>query len=60
MTMDGTGETAIDQEKAVAAMLDKYEVCMGPFHGFNRSKWVSVYPEERLSVPPATREYICK
>src|SRR3989454_6660501 len=27
----GTGKTAIDQAEAVAAMLEKYEVCMGLF-----------------------------
>ena len=27
----GTGETALDQEQAVAAMLEKYEVCCGLF-----------------------------
>ncbi len=28
----GTGRTAIDQEEAVALMLEKYEVCCGLFH----------------------------
>ena len=27
----GTGETALDQEEAVALMLEKYEVCIGLF-----------------------------
>ena len=54
----GTGKTAIDQEEAVALMLEKYEICCGLFHGFNWSKWVSGYPEERLSVLPPAQEHI--
>jgi type I restriction enzyme R subunit len=37
----GTGRTALDQEEAVAVMLEKYEVCCGLFHGFDRSKWTT-------------------
>ncbi|HKY23419.1 MAG TPA: type I restriction endonuclease subunit R, partial [Vicinamibacterales bacterium] len=33
----GTGRTAINQEEAVAALLEKYEVCRGLFHGFDWS-----------------------
>ena len=33
----GTGKTAIDQEEAVAVMLEKYEICCGIFHGFDWS-----------------------
>lgn len=54
----GTGETAIDQEKAVAAMLEKYEVCSGLFHGFDWSKWLTGTPQERLAVLPAAQEHI--
>ncbi len=35
----GKGQTAIDQEEAVAVMLEKYEVCCGIFHGFDWSTW---------------------
>lgn len=54
----GTGETAIDQEKAVAAMMEKYEICCGLFHGFDWSKWISGSPAERLSLLPAAQEHI--
>jgi type I restriction enzyme R subunit len=54
----GTGKTAIDQEEAVALMLEKYEVCCGLFHGFDWSKWVSGSPEERISVLPPAQEHI--
>ncbi len=54
----GTGKTAIDQEEAVAIMLEKYEICCGLFHGFDWSKWKSSKPDERLSVLPAAQEHI--
>ena len=54
----GTGETALDQEQAVAAMLEKYEVCCGLFHGFDRTAWVEGTPAERLGLLPAAQEYI--
>jgi type I restriction enzyme R subunit len=34
----GTGRTPLDQDEAVALMLEKYEVCCGLFHGFDRAK----------------------
>jgi len=54
----GSGQTAIDQEKAVAAMLEKHEICRGLFHGFDWSKWKSKKAEERLSILPAAQEHI--
>jgi type I site-specific restriction-modification system R (restriction) subunit len=54
----GTGKTAIDQQEAVAAMLEKHEVCCGLFHGFDRSKWVSGTPGGRLSLLPEAQEHI--
>jgi type I restriction enzyme R subunit len=54
----GKGRTAINQEEAVAVMLEKYEVCCGLFHGFDRSKWVAGTPEERLTLLPSTQEHI--
>jgi type I restriction enzyme R subunit len=56
----GTGETAIDQEQAVAVMLEKYEICCGLFHGFDWSQWKSPKAEERLSVLPAAQEHILR
>ncbi|MGH9321139.1 MAG: type I restriction endonuclease subunit R [Vicinamibacteria bacterium] len=54
----GTGETAIDQEEAVAAMLEKHEICSAMFHGFDRSKWLSGSPQERLSLLPQAQEHV--
>jgi type I restriction enzyme R subunit len=54
----GTGRTALDQEEAVALMLEKYEVCCSLFHGFDRSRWTAGTPQERLSLLPAAQEHI--
>ena len=54
----GTGKTALDQGEAVAVMLEKYEVCSGLFHGFDRSKWITGTPTVRLGLLPAAQEHI--
>ena len=54
----GTGKTALDQTEAVAVMLEKHEICCGLFHGFDRSKWTTGTPQERLGLLPAAQEHI--
>ncbi len=54
----GTGRTAIDQEEAVAVMLERYEVCCGIFYGFDWSPWKTGGPKARLSVLPAAQEHV--
>ena len=54
----GTGSTALDQEEAVAVMLEKHEVCSALFHGFDRTKWTTGTPQERLSLLPAAQEHV--
>lgn len=54
----GTGKTAIDQDEAVAVMLEKFEVCCGLFHGFDWSHWITGRPEQRLALLPAAQEHI--
>jgi type I restriction enzyme R subunit len=54
----GTGKTAIDQAEAVALMLEKHEVCLGLFHGFDWSRWTTGTPQVRLSLLPAAQEHI--
>ncbi|OPY93455.1 MAG: Type-1 restriction enzyme R protein [Syntrophaceae bacterium PtaU1.Bin231] len=56
----GTGRTAIDQDEAVALMQEKYEICRGLFHPFDRSKWTTGTPVERLALLPAAQEHILK
>ena len=54
----GTGETALDKEQAVRVMLEKYEVCCGLFHGFDRSAWTNGSPAARLQLLPAALEHV--
>src|SRR5690606_31708762 len=64
----GTGQTAIDQDEAVAVMLEKYEVCLGLFGsftspegvvpGFDWSKWTTGSPQARLGLLPAAQEHV--
>ena len=54
----GTGRTALSQDEAVAVMREKYEVCCGLFHGFDRSKWTIGTPQERLGLLPSAQEHI--
>jgi type I restriction enzyme R subunit len=56
----GTGTTAKPQEEAVALMREKYEVCLGLFHGFNWSAWTSGSAAAKLSVLPDAQEHILK
>ena len=54
----GTGETAIEQGEAIGFMQRAYEVCLGLFHRFDWSLWVTGTPQGRLSVLPAAQEHI--
>jgi len=54
----GTGQTALDQGQAVAVMREKYEVCCGLFHGFDRSAWTEGTPAQRLTLLPAAQEHV--
>ncbi|HPD57850.1 MAG TPA: type I restriction endonuclease subunit R [Smithellaceae bacterium] len=54
----GQGKTAIDQEEAVAVMLERYEICCGIFHGFTWDAWKKGSPQARLSVLPAAQEHV--
>ena len=54
----GRGETALDQDEAVAVMLEKYDVCRGLFHGFDWSLWTTGTPQQRLTLLPAAQEHV--
>ena len=54
----GRGRTALDQSEAVAVMLEKYEICLGLFHGFDRARWVDGAPGERVALLPAAQEHV--
>src|SRR5688500_13381126 len=56
----GKGRTALDQDEAVAVLLEKHEVCCGLFGSFTKetgvvkaftwSKWMTGTPAERLEI----------
>ena len=54
----GTGRTALDQDEAVAVMLEKYEVCCALFHGFDWSMWTGGSAQERLGLLPPAQEHV--
>src|SRR5262245_57255244 len=54
----GKGRTAINQDEAVAIMLEKYEICCAILHGLDWSKWTSGTSAERLALLPAAQEHV--
>lgn len=56
----GKGKPTFDQEEAIALMLEKYEIVMEMFHGFNYKKFFKVSPKERMSLIPQAMEHILK
>jgi type I restriction enzyme R subunit len=54
----GTGRTAVDQAEAVKVMQEKYEICLGLFYGFDRSRWIMGIPREQVAILPAAQEHI--
>ena len=53
----GKGRTAVDQDEAVALMVEKYEVCCGILHGFDWSAWTGS-PAQRLELLPPAQEHV--
>ena len=54
----GTGTTGVDVQEAVAAMLEKHEVCCGIMSGFDWSIWSTGTPDQRLALLPSAQEHI--
>ena len=54
----GRGDVAPDQVKARDLLQEKYEVCLGLFHGFDWSGWTEGGNMERLRILPAAFEHI--
>ena len=54
----GKGQTALDQDEAVAMMLEKYDVCCALFHGFDWSMWTVGNAQDRLGLLPPAQEHI--
>ena len=54
---EGRGRPTLNQFEAVNVMLEKYEICRGLFHGFDRFAW-GTDGQERLLLLPAAQEHI--
>ncbi|MCD6573944.1 MAG: type I restriction endonuclease subunit R [Thermoplasmata archaeon] len=54
----GKGKPTIDQEEAVAIMLEKYEIVQSMFHGFDYKQFFELEPKERISFIPKAMEHI--
>jgi type I site-specific restriction-modification system R (restriction) subunit len=54
----GKGNTTLDTARAIAAMLEKFEVAKSMLHGFDWSAWHTGTPTQRLALLPAAQEHI--
>jgi type I restriction enzyme R subunit len=54
----GKGKPTLNQEDAVAAMLEKYEVCCGLFHGFEYARVLQGSSAQKLAGVTAAMDYV--
>ena len=54
----GAGATVLDQSEAAAVLLEKHDVCLGLFHGFDRSAWATGTAAEHLALLPDAQEHV--
>jgi len=54
----GQGRTTVDQAEAVAIMMEKHEIVVAMFHGFDFSRFFSAKASDRMSVIPEAIEHI--
>lgn len=54
----GRGKGTIDQQEAVAVMLEKYEIVVAMFHGFDYRPFLLATPAERMGGIAAAMEHI--
>ncbi|MCI3280409.1 type I restriction endonuclease subunit R [Synechococcus sp. PCC 6717] len=52
------GQVGIDEQEAIALMLEKYDVVRAMFHGFNYQRGLVGTPQERLAVMAEAIEWI--
>ena len=56
----GKGNPTFNQEDAVNVMLEKYEILVNLFHGFNYEKFFTGTPNEKMALIPAAIDHILK
>jgi type I restriction enzyme R subunit len=54
----GQGRTAVDQQEAVALMLERYEICCDLFADFDRSAWTAGKASQQLSLLGPAMQHI--
>jgi type I restriction enzyme R subunit len=54
----GNGSPTLDQEQAVAAMLEKYEVVCQMFHGFDYKRFFAANTQQKLTIILEAQEFI--
>lgn len=54
----GEGKAVLDQDDAVAAMQERYEICRNLFHGFDYESTLKLSKAEILAIIPSAQEYI--
>lgn len=57
-TKEDREDVGVDQEQAVAALLEKYEICKDMFHRFDYSKFLSGKATDQLEVMSGAMEHI--
>jgi type I restriction enzyme R subunit len=56
----GKGKPTFNQEDAVSVMLEKYEILVNLFHGFDYEKFFTGTPNEKMALIPAAIDHILK
>ena len=56
----GKGKPTFNQEDAVSIMLEKYEILVNLFHGFNYEKFFTGTPNDKMALIPAAIDHILK
>jgi type I restriction enzyme R subunit len=54
----GKGEAAVNQDEAVAVMLERYEVCRDLFHGFDYMVYFTGSADEKMKMLPSAQEHV--
>jgi len=54
----GQGKAAVNQDEAVAVMLERYEVCRDLFHGFDYTAYFTGSADEKMKMLPSAQEHV--
>lgn len=54
----GRGRATLNQEAAIAKMMELYEICRDLFHGFDYSRFLSGTASERMALLPFAEQHV--